>query len=150
MFNMEVTSYYLAETYKYYLASGPIDSSTTFAQIVKYEGVIAGDINTLKIYPKDKYENNITSFTDTDISNFEVYYNLGEDASVTISKYCTKKVDTFTYINCETNITKIGNVQFGVDYSDISLECKKCQFTISPGAIDFYKTKVINQNTNMM
>ncbi|MBR3661202.1 MAG: hypothetical protein IKN63_04835, partial [Bacilli bacterium] len=53
-----------------------------------------------------------------------------------------------TYINCETNITKSGNVQFGVDYSDISLECKKCQFTISPGAIDFYKTKVINQNTN--
>ena len=145
---IQVTSTYFTETYTYKLLSGPIDSSSTYAQVIKYEGVIAGDITTINIYPKDKYGNDVYSFSDSDISNFVVHYSLGEDISITISKDCKKKEEDTTYITCEANITKSGDVIFGVDYSDKVVECRNCEFNISPDVLDFSKTKVVNQNTN--
>ena len=145
---IQVTSTYFTETYTYKLLSGPIDSSATYAQVIKYEDVIAGDITTINIYPKDKYGNDVYSFSDSDISNFIVHYSLGEDISITISKYCKKKEEDIAYISCEANITKSGDVIFGVDYSDKVVECRNCEFNISPDVLDFSKTKVVNQNTN--
>ena len=146
---IQVTSTYFTETYTYKLLSGPIDSSTTYAQVIKYEGVIAGDITTINIYPKDKYGNEVNSFSDSDISNFVVQYSLGEDISITISKDCKKKEEGDSiYINCGANITKSGDVIFGVDYNDKTVDCRNCEFNISPDVLDFSKTKVVNQNTN--
>ena len=145
---IDVTSTYFTQTYSYQLFSGPIDSSTSYAEIVKIENVIAGDINNIKIYPKDKYKNDVSSLSDDELSNFEVHYTIGGGDSITISGNCKKIEGKPIYISCEKNITKSGNVLFGVDYSDKVVNCINCQFDINPDALDFLKTKVINKNNN--
>jgi len=145
---IKITSQYFTDTYSYNLKSGPIDSSTTYAEVTKYEGVIAGEISIINIYPKDKYGNDVTIFSESDISNFEVYYGVNEDTIITVSKYCTKIEGEIPYIKCESNITTSGDIKYGVDYKDQVVECKHCEFNISPDILDFTKTKVVNQNTN--
>ena len=145
---IQVTSSYFSETLTYKLTSGPIDSSTSYAQVVKNEGVVAGDITTINIYPKDKYSNDVISFSETDITLFDVQYSLNEDAAVTISNNCKKKEESIPYINCEVNITKSGNIIFGADYNDKIIKCINCEFNIVPDSLYFPNTKVVNQNTN--
>ena len=143
-----VSSNYCDEQYTYKLISGPIDPSETTAKILEKEKVEAGDINTINIYPKDKYGNDVTSLSDNDISNFEVHYNIDKDSSVTITKYCQTILGNINYIKCEANITKSGDVSFGVDYNDKSIQCEKCEFKINPSSIYFLNTRVLNQYTN--
>jgi len=145
---IQVTSSYFTGSFTYKLTSGPIDSSTTYAQVVKNEGVVAGDITTINIYPKDKYSNDVISFSETDISLFDVQYSLNEDAAVTLSNSCKKKEENIPYINCEANITKSGDVVFGADYNDKIIQCTNCEFNIVPDSLYFPNTKVVNQNTN--
>ena len=145
---IEVTSEYFSDTYSYKLNSGPIDSTKSYAQVTKTENIIAGEINTINIYPKDKYGNDITSLISDDVDKFDVQYSIGGDSSIAISKGCQKKEGTINYITCETNITKSGDIIFSVDYSDKIINCNNCEFKINPNVLDFSKTIVINQNTN--
>ena len=59
---IKITSKYFKETYSYKLLSGPIESTTSYAQLLKDKGVLAGDLSTLNIIPKDKFNNDISSF----------------------------------------------------------------------------------------
>ena len=145
---IKITSEYFTETYTYKLLSGPIDPTYSYAEVLKNEGVIAGDINTINVYPKDIYENDVTSISETDINNFEVKYEIDGGTSVTIMNNCKKVEQEKPYLNCDTNITKAGDVIFGVDYNDKVLKCINCNFTIKPDTLDFSKTIVINLNTN--
>ena len=145
---IKITSEYFTETYTYKLLSGPIDSETSYAQIVDNKGVIAGDISTLNIYPKDKYGNDVSSIIQTDLSDFEAHYNVDGSSSVTIMNNCKIVEGSKIYITCPTTITKSGDVKFGVDYNDKVVKCTNCEFKISPNTLDFSKTKVVNKNTN--
>ena len=145
---IQITSEYFPETYKYKLYSGPIDPRYTYAEVVKYQDVIAGDITTINIYPKDINKNNVSSISEDDLTNFEVFYNIDEDSSVTISDDCKIVEGQFNYISCKANITKSGDIDFGVDYSNSAVDCYNCEFNISPDTLDFSKTKVVNQNNN--
>ena len=145
---IKITSEYFTETYTYKLLSGPIDSETSYAQIVDNKGVIAGDISTLNIYPKDKYGNDVSSIIQTDLSDFEAHYNVDGSSSVTIMNNCKIVEGSKIYITCPTTITKSGDVKFGVDYNDKVVKCTNCEFKINPNTLDFSKTKVVNKNTN--
>ena len=144
---IQVTSNsYFTITYSYKLNSGPIDPKNTYAEIAKYQNVIAGDTTTINIYPKDANNNEITSLSNTDKSKFEIYYNIGGSSSVSISN-CMIQLEN-KYITCQTIITKSGDIDFGVDYSNTAVQCNNCEFNINPSALDFSKTKVVNQNNN--
>ena len=143
--SIKITSKYFKETYTYKLLSGPIDSGTSYAVIAKDKGVIAGDLSTLNIYPKDKYSNDISSLTKKDLTNFEVQYNVNGGSFVNIINGCSINNN---YIICKTNINKSGEVKLAIEYNDKEVKCNNCKFTINPNVLDFSKTKVINKNTN--
>ena len=143
--SIKITSKYFKETYTYKLLSGPIDSGTSYAVISKDKGVIAGDLSTLNIYPKDKYSNDISSLTKKDLTNFEVQYNVNGGSFVNIINGCSINNN---YIICKTNINKSGEVKLAIEYNDKEVKCNNCKFTINPNVLDFSKTKVINKNTN--
>ena len=144
---------YNTNKYTYKLWSGPINPDNSFAQMKKTDKVVAGEINTLIIYPKDIYNNNVTNITNSDVGLLDVDYEINKDYSVDISKSCksnSQKSGSFIEIqfSCEANITKAGNSTFTVNYNDKPINCKNCQYIINPDVIDFMKTKVFNQNDN--
>ena len=138
---------YNPNTYKYKLWSGPIDPDTSFAKIEKTEGVKAGDITKLTIYPRDIYDNEVTNATQDDLDKFDVDYEVDKDYKKDVSDTC----DTADFkgdFDCKTNITKAGNVEFTVDYDDNPVRCLNCIFDIDPDKLDFLHTKVYNKNEN--
>ena len=144
---IQVTSNsYFKETYSYKLNSGPIYPMNTYAEIAIYQNVIAGDTITINIYPKDVNNNIITSLSQNDLSKFEIYYSIDGSSSVSISN-CQIQLEN-KYITCQTTVTKSGDIDFGVVYSNTAVNCNNCKFNIKPSALDFSKTKVINQNNN--
>ena len=142
---IKLTPKYNGNTYTYKLWSGPIDPEHSYAEVEKTEGVKAGDITTVNIYPKDLFGNDVTNVTTEDLSKFDVDYEVDKENKVDISKECdiNKITDHFS---CYTNITKAGEVEVTVDYDDKDVTCKKCEFVVSPDEIDFDKTKVFNKN----
>ena len=138
---------YNPNTYRYKLWSGPIDPDTSYAKIEKTDNVRAGDPTKLTIYPRDKYENNVTNATKDDLAKFDVDYEVDNDYKKDISDTCetTNFIDDF---DCNTKVTKAGVVEFTVEYDDKTVKCLNCVFDISPGPIDFSKTKVYNKNEN--
>ena len=135
-------------TYIYKLWSGPIDPDQSYAEIEKTEGVKAGDITKLKIYPKDVYGNNVTNMTKDDLEKFNVDYEINKDNKVDISDTCNNSDKLLDEVDCKTNVTKAGDIAFTVDYSDKPVFCRNCEFVINPDKIDFSKTKVFNKNEN--
>ena len=137
--------------YRYKLWSGPISPENSYAEVDKTEGVIAGDITKLNIYPKDIYGNDVTNVTSEDLKKFDVDYEVNKDSKFDISKSC-EIVDALNpdldQFKCQANVTKAGDVVFTVDYIDKPVSCINCQFVIYPDAIDFSKTKVYNKNEN--
>ena len=146
---IQVKSGYFGKTYSYKLNSGPIHPSTSYAQVVAKKTVIAGEVHTINIYPKDVNGNDVTSFGNSEISNFELQYSFDKEFYKSISKDCKKKVQgTTSFITCQTTITKSGDIKFIASYSEKSIECKNCEYKILPHSLDFSKTKVVNQNNN--
>ena len=144
-----ITSDYNSETYEYYLWSGPIDPDKSFAQVEKTENVIAGDINKITIYPRDVYENIVTNVTSTDLEKFDVDYEINKDYKKDITETCDIDSDKFIEdFNCQTTITKSGEVEFLVEYDDKTVRCINCIFKIGPHNLDFTKIKVYNKNEN--
>ena len=137
-------------TYRYKLWSGPINPEESYAEVEKTEGVIAGDITKLTIYPKDIYGNNVTNVTSEDLEKFLVDYEVNKDNKNDISDTCEIE-DGFSLLEqfkCETNVTKSGEIQFSVDFNNKPVNCRNCKFVINPDKIDFSKTKVYNKNEN--
>ena len=133
-------------TYTYRLLSGPIDPENSFAEVEKTKGVTAGDISTIRVYPKDVYGNNITNVTKEDLAQFDVGYGVNKGSSVDISKSCSIISTNSYYFTCKTNVTQAGDIKFNVDYTDKNVPCINCEFIINPDKIDFSKTKVFNKN----
>ena len=142
---IKITSKYFKETYSYKLLSGPIESTTSYAQLLKDKGVLAGDLSTLNIIPKDKFNNDISSLTKKDISSFEVQYSVNGGSSENIINSCSINKNL---IICKTNINKSGEVKLAIEYKDKAIKCGNCKFTVSPNVLDFSQTKVINKITN--
>ena len=144
-----LTSDYNPETYEYYLWSGPIDPDKSFAQVEKTENVIAGDVNKISIYPRDVYENIVTNVTNADLAKFEVDYEINKDYKKDITETCDINSDKFIEdFDCQTKITKSGEVEFLVGYDDKVVRCINCIFNIVPHNLDFTKIKVYNKNEN--
>ena len=63
-------------------------------------------------------------------------------------------LDTFDFIDfinnfdCQTKVTKAGDVKFKVEYDDKNIKYINCEFYISPDKIDLSKTKTSNRNDN--
>ena len=137
--------------YRYKLWSGPISPEQSYAEVVKNEGVIAGEITKLNIYPKDIYGNDVTNVTAEDLEQFDVDYEVNKDNKVDISDSCqivdSLKTDLDQF-DCQANVTKAGDVIFTVEYNDKPISCINCEFVIYPDVIDFSKTKVYNKNEN--
>jgi hypothetical protein len=137
--------------YRYKLWSGPISPEKSYAEVVKTEGVIAGEITKLNIYPKDIYGNDVTNVTAEDLEQFDVDYEVNKDNKVDISDSCqivdSLKADLDQF-DCQANVTKAGDVIFTVEYNDKPISCINCEFEIYPDVIDFSKTKVYNKNEN--
>ena len=137
--------------YRYKLWSGPISPEKSYAEVVKTEGVIAGEITKLNIYPKDIYGNDVTNVTAEDLEQFDVDYEVNKDNKVDISDSCqivdSLKADLDQF-DCQANVTKAGDVIFTVEYNDKPISCINCEFVIYPDVIDFSKTKVYNKNEN--
>ena len=137
-------------TYRYKLWSGPISSEESYAEVEKTEGVTAGDITKLTIYPKDIYGNDVTNVTSEDLEKFIVDYEVNKDTKKDISDTCEIE-DGFSLLEqfkCQTNVTKSGEIEFSVDYNNKPVNCRNCKFIIKPDKIDFSKTKVYNKNEN--
>ena len=142
---IKVTSNYFSESYTYKLLSGPIDSKYTFAEVEKNQKFIAGRVIKIKINPRDKNNNPISSISQDDLLNFEISYSIDEINYASIPKACNIVNGNDNYIICETNVTKSGDINFGVDYSNSAVNCQNCNIKISPDSLDFSKTKVFNQ-----
>ena len=144
-----LSSDYNPETYEYYLWSGPIDPDKSFAKIEKTENVIAGDNNKITIYPRDIYENIVTNVTNTDLAKFDVDYEINKDYKKDITETCDINSDKFIEdFDCQTTITKSGEVEFLVEFDDKVVRCINCIFNIGPNNLDFSKIKVYNKNEN--
>ena len=140
---------YNPEIYEYYLWSGPIDPDKSFAQVEKTENVIAGDTNKITIYPRDIYENIVTNVTNTELSKFDVDYEINKDYKKDITETCDINSGKFIEdFYCQTSITKSGEVEFLVEYDDKVVRCINCIFNISAHNLDFSKIKVYNKNEN--
>ena len=145
---IDLTSDYNPNTYRYKLWSGPIDPETTWAEMEKRDKVVAGDNNKMTVYPRDKYENNVTNATLADLRRFDIGYTVDDDKKNDILDTCDLyNFDTEDF-DCNAKVTKAGNVKFTVDYDDQPVRCINCEFYISPGPIDFSKTKTYNRNEN--
>ena len=136
--------------YRYKLWSGPISPENSYAEVEKTEDVTAGDITNLHIYPKDIYGNDVTNVTDDDLKKFDVDYEVNKEDKNDISDSCeiVDKTTGLDKFKCKANVTKAGDVEFTVDYTDKPINCINCKFVINPDEIDFDKTKVYNKNEN--
>ena len=135
-------------TYRYKLWAGPIDPDQSYAEVEKTDGVRAGDITNLHIYPKDIYGNDVTNVTDDDLKKFDVDYEVNNEDKTDISDSCEPQNSKFDDLKCHANVTKAGDAVFTVDYEDKPIKCKNCEFVINPDVIDFSKTKTFNKNEN--
>ena len=135
-------------TYRYKLWAGPIDPERSYAEIEKTKGVRAGDITKLNIYPKDMFGNDVTNVTDDDLKKFYVDYEVNKEDKTDISDTWAPENNKIYKLKFQTNITKAGDALFTVDYEDIPIKCRNCEFVIHPDVIDFSKTKTFNKNEN--
>ena len=142
-----LTSDYNPNTYKYKLWSGPIDPDTSWAQIEKTDNVVAGDDTVLTVYPRDMYDNNVTNATIDDLNRFDIDYKVNDDFKQDILDTCDF-IDFVNDFDCQTKVTKAGDIKFKVEYDDKNVKCINCEFYIAPGKIDFSKTKTYNRNDN--
>ena len=143
---IEITSSYFSNTIKYKLWSGPVNAEHSYAQLEKTEGVKAGDTNKMDIYPRDIYDNIVTNVTTSDLSKFDVNYEVNKEYKVEVTKSCNVKSFNNDHFFCQVVIEKSGKIEFIVDYDDKDVACKKCQLDITPDKLDFDKTKVYNKN----
>jgi len=142
-----LTSPYNPNTYEYWLWSGPVDPDKSYAEVEKTDGVKAGDNNKLIVHPRDTYGNPVTNITEDELAKFDVDYTIDDDYKKDITDTCdTSKLEE--NFDCQTVITKAGDAEFFVDYDDKPVKCINCEFPISPGPLDFNKTKTYNKNEN--
>ena len=162
--NVTVTSSYFKDTYKYRIRSGPIDKDTSYAELISTDINEVGNEYHLAIYPKDKYNNDIDGLNEADMAEFSTYY----DISGTTDKYNVTECELFEenqyksslrklliednyydIIGCKAFITKIGTMQFHVDYIDDEIECRNCAFFVVSNKITYKNTKTLYKNKNV-
>jgi len=100
----------------------------------------------MDIYPRDIYDNIVTSVTTSDLSKFDVNFGVNKEYKVEVTKSCNVQIFNNDHFLCQFDIEKSIKIEFIVDYDDKDVAWKKCQLDITPDKLDFYKTKVYNKN----
>ena len=162
--NVVVTSPYFEENYPYRIRSGPIDKDTSYAELKTTGTLPVGSNYHIVIYPKDKYYNDIDDLGEEDMKKFYTYYDLigdsnknnvtkcqllDENTPDTIVRKLTEETVVYDKIECQTSITKIGSMEFHVDYVKDEIECRNCQFLVVIEDISVYNTKALYKNKNI-
>ena len=161
---VKVSSSYFNETYTYRIGSSDIDQSKSWAELKTVSNKNVDTTHDIVIYPRDQNGNEIDNLTEEEMKKFSVYYKFSDSSAKTYFSDSCKIVDEYTAssnlrrllitkseknkIQCSTTITKIGSVQFYVDYNYIGVECKSCSLTIYSTEVDFTKTEAVYTNLN--
>jgi len=119
--------------------SGNLFLENTFAEINEQPEYIAGNNIILKIYPKDKYGNQLDDIKDGDL-NFEIFI-LFPDNSTSVEKGSYNTSDKIIELNKTLIIA--GKTIFKIKYNNNSdIECKNCEIQIKPNKFLFDNIKV--------
>ena len=138
--NVRVTSTYFKEHYDYRIKSGPIDTTTSYAELLNdgTKEVIAN--YNIRIYPKDNYNNYIDDLNKNDMNNFSTYYQFYQNKIVVSS--CDLKTNV---IECVASISKADSMEFNVEYAKNKILYKNCKFSVTSNNPIFANTKHITQ-----
>jgi hypothetical protein len=72
----------------------------------------------MDIYPRDIYDNIVTSVTTSDLSKFDVNFGVNKEYKVEVTKSCNVQIFNNDHFLCQFDIEKSIKIEFIVDYDD--------------------------------